>query len=212
MTLSRRLAGICAAALIAGSHLSAQAQRNDSYTWKLGLNAGTMTFQTHIQDYKWAFSGGAHILAMAKRGGVMLGVDEAFGSDEKAGSGLILFNDVRRYQILLMAFPTEATVEPYFGVGIGIMQVINPRVDPTVSDPVTKAALLSGAQDAAASGFWTGLFGVQGRAGRMTVFGQAQIASAPGDDKLLKGTSYSIVGGVRIGLGSAREGLTSNGH
>lgn len=207
MTLTRRLAGIGAAALIAGTPLSAQAQRNDSYTWKVGLNAGTMVVQTHSQDYQWTVSGGAHALVMAKRGGLMLGVDEAFGSDEKAGGGQILFNDVRRYQLVLMAFPVETPVEPYFGAGIGLIQVINPRVDPSITDPITQSALLSAAQDAAASGFWTGVFGVQGRAGRMTVFGQAQIVSAPGDDKLLKGTSYSIVGGIRIGLGTAREGL-----
>jgi len=189
---------------------TATAQRNDSYTWKLGLQAGSMIVQTRTQDSELTPSVGAHILVMGRRGGLMLGVDEALGSDEK--SGLIVFNDVRRIQAMLMAFPVAAPLEPYFGLGGGIMQVVSPRVDPVVQDPFQRDALLESARDASASGFLTALFGVQGRWNRFTAFGQGQIHTAPSDDKLLRGVSYSIHGGIRIGLGSAKEGVKAGGY
>lgn len=212
MSQIQRAFGAClvALALTAVTPGRATAQRDDSYTWKLGLQAGSMMIQTRTQDTKILPSAGAHILIMGRRGGLMVGVDEGLGSDEQ--SGLILFNDVRRYQAVLMAFPVKAPLEPYFGVGGGIMQVISPRVDPVVQDPFTRADLLSSAQDASAYAFMTGLAGVQGRWNRFTAFAQAQIHTAPGDDKLIRGASYSFHGGIRIGLGSAKEGVKAGGY
>jgi hypothetical protein len=212
MSHFRRALVACTVALAASGTLpsSALAQRNDSYTWKLGLQAGSMILQTRTQDSELIPSAGAHVLIMGRRGGLLAGVDEAFGSDEK--SGLIVFNDVRRYQAVLMAFPVAAPLEPYFGVGGGIMQVVSPRVDASVQDPFQREALLDAAKDASASGFLTALAGIQGRWNRFTAFGQAQIHTAPGDDKLLRGASYSVHGGIRIGLGSAKEGVKAGGY
>jgi hypothetical protein len=212
MTSFRHRVAILAAVLAATITSAAQAQRNDSFTWKLGINAGIMAFQTRDQGTTVVPSGGAHILVMAHRGGLMLGVDEGIGTDEHATTA-VLFNDVRRYSVSLMAFPVSGPVEPYFGVGTGILQVVGPRVDPLqYPDPAQRQSILDDAHDRATSGFLTFIFGVQGRWNRFTVFGQYQAATAPGDDKLLKGANQTLVGGLRIGLGSAREGVAAGGY
>lgn len=188
----------------------ASAQRSDSFTWKLGLQAGSMVFQTRTQDTEILPSAGAHLLIVGRRSGLMLGIDEAIGSDER--SGLVLFNDLRRYQAVLMAFPFTLPVEPYFGVGGGILQAVGPRIDPVVQDPFQRDELLDAAKEASSSGFLTIMAGVQGRWNRFTVFAQYQLGSSPSDDKLLKGATHSIHGGIRIGLGSAQEGVRAGGY
>jgi len=210
MMLNRRVLG--ALALVATLTLPAavQAQRGDSYTWKLGIQAGSMIFQTRTQDSKVIPSVGAHFLIMSKRGGLMVGVDEGLGSDEE--SGLIVFNDLRRYQAVMMAFPVNAPLEPYFGIGGGLMQVVGPRVNSIVTDPFDREDILANADEATAHAYATLLAGVQGRWGRLNVFGQGQISTSPQRDKLLRGALYSIHGGVRIGLGSTKEGVRAGGY
>lgn len=212
MTLFRHPVAIFAIVLGAALPRAARAQRSDSYTWKLGLAAGGMAFQTNSQDLKLVPAAGVHILIMAHRGGLQFGVDEAIGSNEKADGGLVLFNDVRRYQAVLMAFPIDGPVEPYFGLGGGIMQVVGPRITPDITDPTDRQTLLAAAEDASSSGFFSGLAGVQFRAGRLTVFAQYQATSSPSSDNLLHGAGQSLMGGIRIGLGNAREDVTAGGY
>ena len=210
MMLNRRVLGTLALVATLTLPAAVQAQRGDSYTWKLGLQAGSMIFQTRTQDTEVIPSVGAHFLIMAKRGGLMVGVDEGFGSDEE--SGLIVFNDIRRYQAVLMAFPVNAPLEPYFGVGGGLLQVVGPRVNSSVTDPFDREEILASADDATTHAFATLMAGVQGRWGRLNVFGQGQLSTAPQRDKLLRGVMYSIHGGIRIGLGSTKEGVAAGGY
>lgn len=210
MMLNRRVLGTLALVAILAVPATVQAQRGDSYTWKLGLQAGSMIFQTRTQDSEVIPSVGAHFLVMAKRGGLMVGVDEGFGSDEE--SNLVVFNNLRRYQAVMMAFPVNAPLEPYFGVGGGLLEVVGPRVSSVVTDPFEREAILAAADEAKAHAFITALAGVQGRWGRLNVFGQAQLSSSPGRDKLMRGPLYSVHGGIRIGLGGTREGVAAGGY
>ena len=212
MTLFRHPVAISAIVLAAAMPSAALAQRSDSYTWKLGLEAGGMAFQTNSQDTKVVPAAGAHLLIMAHRGGLMFGVDEGIGSNEQASGGLVIFNDVRRYQAVLLAYPIAGPVEPYFGVGGGIMQVVGPRISPSIIDPADRDTDLAAAQDASASGFVSALFGVQWRWGRLNVFAQYEASTSPSSDKLLHGAAQTLMGGIRIGLGSAREGVTAGGY
>jgi hypothetical protein len=212
MTLFRRPVAIFAIVLGAALPGVAHAQRSDSYTWKLGFEAGGMAFQTNSQDTKVVPAAGAHILIMAHRGGLLFGVDEGIGSNEQANGGLVLFNDVRRYQGVLMAFPIAGPIEPYFGLGGGIMQVVGPRINAIITDPTDRQTELAAAQDASSSGFFTGLAGVQWRMGRLNVFVQYQASTSPSSDNLLHGAAQTLMGGIRIGLGAAQEGVTAGGY
>src|SRR5690606_9527955 len=211
MKLFRRSVGAVAlAATLATLPPTAAAQRGDSFTWKLGVQGGSMIFQTRTEDTQVIPSAGAHFLIMTRNSGVMVGIDEGFRSDER--SGLVMFNDLRRYQAVMMAYPVALPLEPYFGVGGGLLQVVAPRIDPAVTDPFERQALKNAADEASTSAFVTFLAGVQGRWNRVTVFGQYQIHTAPSDDKLLQGPMHSIHGGVRIALGSSREGVRAGGY
>ena len=212
MTLFRRAVTACTLGLLVVLPIAAHAQRADSFTWKLGFDAGSMIFTTHSQASKAIPSAGAHLMIMARRSGLMVGVDEGFGSDERTNGGLILFNDLRRYQAVLVAFPFKLALEPYFGVGGGLLTVVAPRVDPVVQDPSDRATLLMLAKDASTSGFLTGLAGVQGRWKRLALFAQYQLHSAPSNDKLLKGVMHSFHVGLRLGLGTAKEGVRAGGY
>ena len=210
MTLFRHRVAIAAIALAGTLPASAQAQRSDSYTWKLGLNVGAMAFQT-VGDLQTTVvpSVGAHALIMAKRGGLQFGFDEGVGTNEHATAN-VLFNDVRRYQAILMAFPVSGALEPYFGVGGGILQIVGPRVDhQLITDPTQQQSILDDARDRSSSGFVAVLVGVQGQWKKFTVFAQYQAGTSPSDDKLLHGATQSLLGGLRISLGTAREGVTA---
>lgn len=213
MTLFRHRVAIAAIAFAASIPGSASAQRNDSYTWKLGLNVGAMAFQT-VGNLETTIvpTVGAHLLIMAKRGGLQFGFDEGVGTNEHATAN-VLFNDVRRYQAMLMAFPVSGAIEPYFGAGGGILQIVAPRVDhQLITDPTQQQAILTDALDRSSTGFVAILAGVQGRWKRFTVFAQYQAGTSPSDAKLLHGSTQTILGGIRIGLGSSREGVAAGGY
>ncbi|MGH7583039.1 MAG: hypothetical protein ACREL5_07440 [Gemmatimonadales bacterium] len=203
MTLFQRRAALYAVVLAAVVPGAARAQRTDSYTWKIGVNAGIMAFQTRAQDTKVIPSAGAHLLVMARRGGLMVGVDEGIGSNEgKKAGDYLLFNDVRRYQAVMMAFPISGPIEPYFGGGGGILTVVGPRIDSNLyPDPTDRAVLLADAKEHSASGFLTFVGGIQGRAGRYTLFAQYEATTSPSDDKILKGAGQTLLAGLRVGLG-----------
>lgn len=213
MTLFRHRVAIAAIALAATIPAIATAQRSDSYTWKLGLNVGAMAFQT-VGNLETTVvpAVGAHLLIMAHKGGLLVGIDEGVGTNERATAN-VLFNDVRRYQAVMMAFPVSGPIEPYFGGGAGILQLVGPRVDhQLITDPTQQQAILDDARSRSSTGFLTVLAGVQGRWKRFTVFAQYQAATSPSDDKLLHGSTQTILGGLRIGLGSAREGVAAGGY
>ncbi len=213
MMLIRHRVAISVVALAAMLHGTAVAQRDDSYTWKLGLNVGVMGFQTVGQPQTTVVpSVGAHFLIMAHRGGLLVGFDEGVGTNERATSN-VLFNDVRRYQAILMAFPVSGPIEPYFGGGLGLLQVVGPRVDHNlITDPSQQASILADAQDRSATASLTVLAGIQGRWKRFTVFAQYEASTSPSDDKLLQSSTQTFLGGIRIGLGNAREGVAAGGN
>jgi hypothetical protein len=203
---------IGAVALAAALPGTAVAQRSDSYTWKIGFEAGAMAYETRVQDTKVVPAVGAQLLIMAHRGGLLVGVDEGIGSNENATSS-IQFNDVRRFQAVLMAFPLSGPIEPYFGGGGGLLTVVGPRVNPALMlDPATAQEVQAAAEANSTSGFLTILFGVQGRMGRTTIFAQYQAGTSPSDDNLLHGSTQTAMAGVRIGLGSTKETAETVGN
>jgi len=213
MTLFRRRAAICAVVLAAATPVALVAQRSDSYTWKLGVNAGIMAFQTRAQDTKVVPSAGAHFLIMAHKGGLMVGVDEGIGSDQGKDKDYVLFNDVRRFQAIMMAFPISGPIEPYFGGGGGIITAVGPRIDGNlITDPADQATLLADAKEHSASGFLSFVGGIQGRSGRYTLFAQYEASTSPSDGQLLHGAAQTLLAGLRVGLGSDREQIGGGGY
>lgn len=208
----------------ARSESSSMAQvRDDRFKWFFGVQGGALFFQTQRQTQSGIPAAGAQLAVVSRRGGVQIGVDEAFGSGEPSAfldpnssnqPREITFDRIRRYGFNLTGYPVRGALEPYLGVGFGLLQVLNPKFADNEVFATSEQAALSAqeAKDRSASGFVSFLAGVQFRIGRVAAFGQYQINSSPGAGDLLRGVGHSIMGGLRFSLGSAREDVKGGGY
>lgn len=214
---------VAMALCLGAAQLSAQEPGSGNFQWYVGGHGGVMFFGTPAQDRSGIPMAGGHLLITARRTGLMLSVDEGMGSTEVSsytnGGGstqLVTFNDIRRYSATLMAFPLRLSVQPYFGVGVGIMHVVNPFAASEASSAV--------ATELGSTGFGSFLGGVQFKVARFMGFGQYQITTSPATHattdvgggvafgKLLTGPTHTFSAGLRIGLGSAKERAQSGGY
>jgi hypothetical protein len=202
---------------------AAQEPGNGDFQWYVGGQGGVMFFDTPTQDRTGIPSFGGQTLIVARRTGLLLSVEEGVGSDETSsysdlsGTQTVTFNDIRKYSAVLMAFPIRSAAQPYLGVGYGLIHVVSPRVGPT--------AFQGDAEELGSSGFGTFLAGITFQVGRLMAFGQYQITTSPGnsvvvDDagnavafgRLLQGPTHTFSGGLRFGLGGARESVKTGGY
>ena len=204
------------------TRLSAQQPGNGAFQWYIGGQGGVLSFKTSAQDRKEIPMGGGHVLITARRTGLLLSVEEAFGSDEVSvytdGVGatqVVTFNDIRKYSAALLAFPLNMPIQPFVGVGLGIMHTVNPQG----SIPGSTAP-----SELGSTGYGTFVGGVQFKISRFMGFGQYQITTSPsiqessgfgadhGSGRLLEGPTHTLSAGLRIGLGGSRERPTSGGY
>jgi opacity protein-like surface antigen len=219
----RSIPAAALALCLAAAHLTAQQPGHGNFQWYLGGQGGVMVFDTPTQDRSGIPTFGGQTLIVAKRTGLMLSFEEGVGSDETSsyndanGVQNVTFNDIRKYSAVLMAFPIKAAVQPYLGVGYGIIHVVNPT-------PTSPAAFQSDAVELGSSGFGTFVGGLTFQVGRLMAFGQYQITSSPSSHSvtdgsgtvvavghLLDGPTHTFSGGLRIGLGSSKDGTRSAG-
>ena len=228
---SRALPLVALAAVAAVHSLEAQSAHSDRssvaqvrdnrFKWFFGAEGGAMFFETQSQNTSGIPAVGAHIAVVARRAGLMLGVDEAFGSKQPTSfldpsdnynQRGVTFDRIRRYGFTLTGYPIRGEFEPYLGVGFGITQVINPTVTGVFASADQAAISTLYAKDVSTAGFASFMGGVQFRVGRMAAFGQYQINSAPAQDNLLRGPLHTLLGGLRFSLGSAREDVKGGGY
>jgi hypothetical protein len=205
------------------AHLSAQQPGNGNFQWYIGPEAGVMFFKTPTQGRSGIPTFGGQTLIVAKRTGLMLSFEEGVGDGETSsytdanGVQNVTFNDIRKYSAVLMAFPIKAAAQPYLGVGYGIMHVVNPT-------PTSAAAFQSDANEVGSTGFGTFVGGLTFQVGRLMAYGQYQITTSPTTHavtdnagtvlavgRLLDGPTHTFTGGLRIGLGSAKDSDRSAG-
>jgi hypothetical protein len=223
MRMLSRSIPVAALALSLGAlPAAAQEPGSDNFQWYVGGQGGVMFFDTPTQDRTAIPTFGGQTLIVAKRTGLLLSVEEGVGSDETSaysdlsGTQTVTFNDIRKYSAVLMAFPIKAAVQPYLGVGWGIMHTVSPQ---------TTGAFQSDAEDLGSSGFGTFLGGVTFQLGRLMAFGQYQITTSPGQGfvtdqtgavvasgRLLQGPTHTFSGGLRFGLGSSKESVKTGGY
>ena len=223
-TLIRSMSAAVLALTLGAGYLVAQAPGNGNFQWYVGGQGGVTFFKTPAQGRSGIPNFGGHTLIVAKRTGLMLSFDEAVGSNEQSsytdanGVQSVSFNDIRRYSAVLMAFPIRAAAQPYLGIGYGIIHVVNPT-------PASGLAFQSDANELGSSGFGTFVGGLQFQVGRFMAFGQYQITSGASQKtvtdasgapvafgRLLDGPTHTFSGGLRIGLGSAREDVRAGGY
>ncbi len=215
------------------AQLSAQEPGNSTFQWYVGGHGGVMNFETPIQGRDNIPLGGAHLLVTARRTGLLLSVEQGFGSNEASGyvfeqydtAGTLLsqqaigvsFNYMRKYSAMLMAFPIKGPITPFFGIGVGILHAggFNPDDD--------------AAKELGSTGFGSLIGGLNFKISRFSAFGQYQIATGPStagftqfDDQgrarfvwrgnLFTGPTHTFSAGLRFGLGNARERASGGGY
>lgn len=212
--LSRSLLAPLAVLLATTGQAHAQ-KGTDSFKWYIGPQAGVMLFTTQNQTETGAFAAGGHIMVTARRTALLVSYDQAFRNDNVSsmadatavnGVRKVTFNNLGRLSFMLLAMPVQTHFQPFIGVGFGIMRTIKNYPDNT---GLVTADEVQGAKDRASAagsyGFGAATAGFQVRVGPVALFGQYQISTGPGTGKLLVGANHSIMGGLRISLGGARE-------
>ena len=221
-TVIRSMPVMALALCLGTAQVSAQEPGNGNFQWYIGPQAGVMVFRTPSQDRSAIPSFGGQTLIVARRTGLLLSVEEAVGSDETSsyadllGTQSVTFNDIRKYSAMLMAFPIKSAAQPYLGVGWGIIHVVNPQTSSGFQDDAVQLG---------SSGFGSFVGGVQFQVGRFMAFGQYQITTGASNDtvedatgapvafgRLLEGPTHTFSGGLRFGLGSAREKPQTGGY
>ena len=82
MRMVTRIFPVAALALgLGAAQISAQQPGNGTFQWYVGGQGGVMNFETPLEGHITKPVGGVHLLVVAKRTGLLLSVEQAFGSD-----------------------------------------------------------------------------------------------------------------------------------
>ncbi len=223
----RSIPVVALAFCLGAAQLPAQVPGNGMFQWYVGGHGGVLNFETATQGRTNVPLGGAHLLVTAKRTGLLLSVEQGFGSDETSGytftqvdalgnvvaqnAVLGTFDYVRRYSAMLMAFPIRGPATPFFGIGVGILHAGGHDPEDSIADEL------------GSTGFGSLVGGLNFQVSRFSAFGQYQITTGPRGQaitqagpnnstlifsgNLLEGPTHSFAAGLRFSLGSAREGI-----
>lgn len=225
---------VAALALCLGTaRLAAQQPGNGTFQWYVGGHGGIINFDTPVAGRQTDPLGGAHLLITAKRTGLLLSVEQSFGSAKQAGYTTQIFDStgtfvsqsavpvtfkyLRKYSAMLMAFPIKGPATPFFGVGLGIMHTGGHTPD----DGGVSSAIGS-------SGFASLVGGLNFRVSRFSAFGQYQVTTSPrmqlasiqdsegftfvSFGNFYTGPTHTFTAGLRFNLGNARERATGGGY
>jgi hypothetical protein len=227
---------VAALALCLGTaQLPAQQPGNRTFQWYIGGQGGIMDFGTPIQGRSQVPMAGAHLLVTARRTGLLLSVEQGFGSNEPTGYTQVVFDTagtvvgsnavsltfdyLRKYSATLVAFPIKGPLTPYFGIGVGVLHTGGYDVEDGF------------AREMGSSGFGSLIGGLNFRVSRFSAFGQYQITTGPTTHSLVTvagpsenqqtvvtsgtlftGPTHTFSAGLRFGLGNARERASGGGY
>ncbi len=196
----------------------------DSFKWYIGGQGGVTIFETPNQTKGGIFTAGGHFLVTARRTGLLIEVQEGFKKDQVSSyydatvgdlTRDVTFNNLRRYSASLLVFPFKTIAQPYVGLGFGLMQTVNEYPEGPFGTSVDEVSAKEAANQTGSYTFAMFTGGVQIRLANFAVFGQYQITTSPGlnysadrsyGGRLLQGPTHTLTGGLRISLGSSKEG------
>ncbi|MGH7589929.1 MAG: hypothetical protein ACREL2_00705, partial [Gemmatimonadales bacterium] len=215
--LSRSIVlGVLAAAVVG---TPAWAQGSRQYTLYFGAQGGLISVKDGTAGGKRDLiaAAGAHFLVTGARSGLLISVDQSFGTTKSGTVGTVVvdsagnatsssttvkYTGVRRYTFAVLLFPVRhSIVQPYVGIGGGILHS-------TGNTPGGHVVANLGTQ-----GFLTAIGGLEFRVAGLSAFGQAQVTSAPSvrtmatnltdgsteydTGSLLQDPSFSVMAGIR---------------
>jgi hypothetical protein len=216
---------------LGAAQLPAQQPGSSNFQWYVGGQGGIINFET-IEGRQTVPLGGGHLLVMGRRTGLLLSVDQGFGSNEQGmyllqavdaadsvvGQEVVAvsFTNIRKYSAMLVAHPIRGPITPFFGIGVGILHTSGHTPDDGFSKGVGSA------------GFGSFIGGLNFQVSRLSAFGQYQITTSPAEQivtqkfsdgsrlvasgNLYRGPTHTFSAGLRFSLGNARERATSGGY
>jgi hypothetical protein len=229
VTLSVPLAVL--ALCLGAVQLTAQQPGGSNFQWYIGGQGGIINFET-IEGRQTVPLGGAQLLVTGRRTGLLLSVDQGFGSNEQGmyllqavnaqdtvvGEQLVAvsFTNIRMYSAMRVAFPIRGPITPFFGSGVGILHTSGHTPDDGFSKGIGSA------------GFGSFIGGLNFQVSRLSAFGQYQITTSPSQQtvtqkftdgsrliatgNLYTGPTHTFSAGLRFSLGNARERASSGGY
>ena len=197
---------------------------NTNFNWYWGAQGGFFLSKTNTEPYAYDPMFGGHWLITSRRTALYVAYEQAFFlSDAHAvifdpnSSGCSLgaapcrdvsFSDVRRIMFGVLAYPTQKVIEPFGGLGFAIMQVLNPLVDCPGCTLSEFSQADDRVNDASSKAFVWLMAGLQiNYSSKLNVFAHYLLTSS-GNNFLLQGNTHSLQGGVRVSLGTSKEGIT----
>jgi hypothetical protein len=227
---------VAALALCLGAGpLLSQEMGNKNFRWYMGGQGGVTFFSTPVQGSSEMPVAGGHVMIVAKRTGLLLSLEQGFGSDEATAYDFVVtdsaqgnavvdggtvnatFSGLRKFSAVLVAFPIKNDyINPYIGVGVGIVHT-------TGLEPESSSGGALGTNS-----FGTLVGGLEFHVSRFTAFGQYQITTKPRMDQVESGLGgglvlyefgrltsdglHTLTAGLRFDLGGSREDLKSGGY
>ena len=223
---------VALALCLGAAQLPAQQPGNSTFQWYVGGHGGVINFETPSSGRENFPLGGAHLLVTARRTGLMISIEQGFGSDEPSSytfqmfdpTGALVdqqtvpvtFNYLRKYSAMLLAFPIKGPMTPFFGVGVGILHTGGHTPDDEA------------ARQIGSSGFGSLVGGLNFKISHFSAFGQYQVTTGPKTQaiseedaagnrfvafgNLYTGPTHTLSAGLRFNFGNARERATGGGY
>ncbi len=185
--------------------------------WYWGGQGGLFVFRTNFDSYVFEPVFGGHWLITGKRTALYVAFEQSFFLSERHATivqpdgavnpGNVSFKDARRIMAGVLAFPAQLRVEPFFGGGFALVELLNPEATCTGCTVAQAGELQSQAEDASSKAFFWWMGGIDIKQGRMALYGHYILTSSAATF-LIQGTTHTFQGGVRYSLGSSKEGVT----
>jgi len=196
---------------------------NTNYQWYWGAQGGFLLSKTNTQPYVYDPIVGGHWLITSRRTALYVAYEQAFfltdaqavifdpaSSSSSVGAGFrdVTFKDVRRLMFGVLAYPTQKVIEPFGGGGFALMQVLNPTVDCSKCATLGEAVEASDrVHDRSSRAFFWLMGGLQiNYSSKLNVFAHYLLTSGAANF-LLESNTHTLQGGVRLSLGSSKEGI-----
>jgi Outer membrane protein beta-barrel domain len=196
---------------------------NTNFQWYWGAQGGFLLSKTNTQPYAYDPIVGGHWLITSKRTALYVAYEQAFflsdanavifdpsSQSSSVGPGFrdVTFKDVRRLMFGVLAYPTQKVIEPFGGGGFALMQVMNPTADCSGCSLGEAVEASDRAHDASSRAFFWVMGGLQiNYSSKLNVFAHYLLTSSA-NNFLLESNTHTLQGGVRISLGSSKEGIT----
>jgi hypothetical protein len=196
---------------------------NTNFQWYWGAQGGAFISKTVTQPYVYDPIVGGHWLITSRRTALYVAYEQAifltaaqtviFDPNSTASSvgpsfRDVTFHDMRRIMFGVLAFPAQKVIEPFGGGGFAIMQVLNPTVDCTGCNTSQAVEADDRVHTAASKAFFWVMGGLQiNYSSKLNVFAQYLLTSSAANF-LLQSNTHTLQGGIRISLGTSKEGIT----